>query len=101
MDEVDSYQQLCDFVRIVSEGSSVRHFIVHCRKALLNLNTVRNRTVPPLRRGWAFALRRNFPHLQFSVNGQARTMTIFTSRAVCCHQGHIAVAASINLLPCL
>ena len=41
--------------------------------------------MPPLRRGWAFALRRDFPHLQFSVNGQARTMTIFTSRAVCCH----------------
>ena len=77
VDEVDSYQQLCDFVRIVSEGSPVRHFIVHCRKALLNLNTVRNRTVPPLRRGWAFALRRDFPHLQFSINGQARSQAAF------------------------
>ena len=98
---MDSYQQLCDFVRIVSEGSPVRHFIVHCRKALLNLNTVRNRTVPPLRRGWAFALRRDFPHLQFSVNGQACTMTTFTSRAFRCHQGHIDTAPSINLLLCL
>lgn len=73
VDDVDSYQQLCDFVRIVSEGSPVLHFIVHCRKAILNLDTTKNRSVPPLRRGWAFALRRDFPHLHFSVNGQARS----------------------------
>jgi tRNA-dihydrouridine synthase A len=81
VDEVDSYQQLCDFVRTVSEGSPVRHFVVHCRKALLNLNTVKNRTVPPLRRGWAFALRRDFPHLQFSVNGQACVGCVLSSFA--------------------
>lgn len=91
VDEVDSYQQLCDFVRIVSEGSPVRHFIVHCRKALLNLSTVRNRTVPPLRRGWAFALHRDFPHLQFSINGQA------CSQAACRYRQH-RVAPSINFL---
>lgn len=73
VDDVDSYQQLCNFVRTVSEGSPVRHFIVHCRKAILNLDTVKNRSVPPLRRGWAFALRRDFPHLHFSVNGQVDT----------------------------
>lgn len=67
---MDTYEQLCHFVRTVSEGSPVRHFVVHCRKAILNLDPSANRSVPPLRRGWAFALRRDFPHLQFSVNGQ-------------------------------
>jgi tRNA-dihydrouridine synthase A len=85
VDDVDSYQQLCDFVRTVSGGSPVRRFVVHCRKALLNLDTVKNRTVPPLRRGWAFALRRDFPHLQFSVNGQARISCVCMAlRATAC-----------------
>lgn len=29
---MDTYEQLCHFVRTVSEGSPVRHFVVHCRK---------------------------------------------------------------------
>jgi len=32
VDDVDTYEQLCHFVRTVSEGSPVRHFVVHCRK---------------------------------------------------------------------
>ena len=67
---MDSYEQLCHFVQTVSRGSPVRHFVVHCRKAILDLDPSDNRSVPPLRRGWAFALRRDFPHLQFSINGQ-------------------------------
>ena len=72
MNDADSYALLCNFVRVVSEGSPVRHFVVHCRKALLNFNPHQNRTVPPLRRAWAFALARDFPHLTFSLNGQVR-----------------------------
>lgn len=70
VDDLDSYEQLCHFVRTVSEGSPVRHFLIHCRKAILGLDPSDNRSVPPLRRGWAFALSRDFPHLKFSVNGQ-------------------------------
>ncbi|GLC72961.1 hypothetical protein PLESTF_001314200 [Pleodorina starrii] len=70
VDEADSYAQLHEFVRVVSEGSPVRHFIVHSRKAFLNgLSPHQNRTVPPLRHQWAWALARDFPHLQFSLNG--------------------------------
>ena len=72
VNDADSYALLCNFVRIVSEGSPVRHFVVHCRKALLDFNPHQNRTVPPLRRAWAFALARDFPHLTFTLNGQVR-----------------------------
>lgn len=40
VDDVDSYAQLHEFVRVVSEGSPVRHFIVHSRKALLKVSPV-------------------------------------------------------------
>ncbi|EFJ43435.1 hypothetical protein VOLCADRAFT_43118, partial [Volvox carteri f. nagariensis] len=33
------------------------------------LSPHQNRTVPPLRHQWAWALARDFPHLQFSLNG--------------------------------
>ena len=50
------------------------HFIVHSRKCLLKgLSPAQNRTVPPLRYGWVFALKRDFPHLQFSLNGGIQT----------------------------
>ena len=73
MNNADSYGQLCDFVRVVSQQSPVRHFVVHCRKALLSYSPADNRKVPPLRRAWAYALARDFPHLTFSLNGQAST----------------------------
>lgn len=50
----------------------MRHFVVHCRKALLNFSPAQNRSVPPLRRIWAYALARDFPHLTFSLNGQVK-----------------------------
>ncbi len=43
VDEVDSYEQLVRFVRVVSEGSHVRHFVVHSRKAFLNVSWGRGR----------------------------------------------------------
>ncbi len=58
VDEVDSYEQLQHFVSVVSEGSPVRHFIVHARKCFLKgLNPHQNRTVPPLRHEWVYSLR--------------------------------------------
>ena len=50
VDDVDSYEELCAFIRTVSERSGVRHFIMHARKCLLSgLSPAQNRTVPPLR----------------------------------------------------
>ena len=58
VDDVDSYEQLLTFVRTVSGGSPVTHFIIHTRKAFLaGLNPHQNRTVPPLRHEWAYSLK--------------------------------------------
>ena len=47
---MDSYEELCHFIRTVSERSGVRHFVMHARKCLLSgLSPAQNRTVPPLR----------------------------------------------------
>lgn len=53
VDDSDSYAELERFIRVVSEGTNVRHFIIHARKAYLNgLNPHENRTVPPLKHQW-------------------------------------------------
>ena len=50
VDDVDSYKELCHFIRTVSERSGVRHFVMHARKCLLaGLSPAQNRTIPPLR----------------------------------------------------
>lgn len=50
VDDVDDYDSVHSFVRIVATNSPVTHFIVHARKCLLKgLNPHQNRTIPPLR----------------------------------------------------
>jgi tRNA-dihydrouridine synthase A len=75
VDDLDSYQFVHDFVDTVSSRAPVRHFIVHARKAWLKgLSPAENRTVPPLWYDRVFALRNDFPHLRFSINGGVRTL---------------------------
>jgi tRNA-dihydrouridine synthase A len=72
VDDHDSWEELCVFVRTVAAPpASVRHFTVHCRTALLGkgLTTAWNRSVPPLRHEWAYALAAAFPELSFELNG--------------------------------
>lgn len=74
VDDADTYAQLAHFVQVVSEKGQVRHFIIHARKCLLKgLNPAQNRTIPPLRHEWVWALKRDFPHLQFTLNGGVLT----------------------------
>mmetsp|Transcript_14221 Transcript_14221/g.31969 ORF Transcript_14221/g.31969 Transcript_14221/m.31969 type:complete len:372 (-) Transcript_14221:557-1672(-) len=68
VDEHDSFDELREFVQVVA-AVGVDHFIVHARKAILGLDTARNRSVPPLRHEWVFHLAAEFPHLRFSING--------------------------------
>ena len=68
VDEADSYAQLHGFVQTVSERGGVTDFVVHARKCLLNgISPAQNRSVPPLRHDWVWALKRDFPHLSFQV----------------------------------
>lgn len=70
VDDIDSYEALHRFIRTVSTQSPVRHFHIHARKCLLKgLNPHQNRTVPPLKYHWLWALKRDFPDLVFYLNG--------------------------------
>lgn len=70
VDDKDSYNELCNFVDTVASHSPARHFIIHARKALLNgLSPAENRKVPPLKYEYYFALLRDFPEIQFTING--------------------------------
>jgi tRNA-dihydrouridine synthase A len=68
-DDRDSYEQLAEFVGIVSEAGC-RHFTVHARKAWLDgLSPSENRNVPPLRHDDVHRLKSEFSHLFVETNG--------------------------------
>jgi len=62
VDDKDSYPELVNFFRIVSEEGGCKKFIVHARKASLGgLNPKQNRNVPSLKYEWVFMLKKNLP----------------------------------------
>lgn len=70
VDDHDSYGELCDFIYTVASLSPTRHFIIHARKALLNgISPAANRTIPPLKYEYYYGLLRDFPEVQFTING--------------------------------
>ncbi len=74
IDQHDSYDALCSFVASVAEAGCGT-FIVHARKAWLQgLSPKENRDIPPLRYPMVHQLKRDFPHLQFVINGGFKTL---------------------------
>jgi tRNA-dihydrouridine synthase A len=74
IDNQDSYEDLANFVRIVSEAGCQR-FTVHARKAWLQgLSPKENRTIPPLRYEDVYQLKQDFPHLFIEINGGITTL---------------------------
>jgi tRNA-dihydrouridine synthase A len=73
IDRIESYDFVRDFVGTVAEaGCEV--FIVHARNAWLQgLSPKENREVPPLRYGFVYRLKREFPHLTIVLNGGVRS----------------------------
>lgn len=72
VDDDDSYEALRRFVDVVS-GAGVQHFVVHARKAILNMHLTphQNRNVPPLRPEMVYALADEFEpaRVRFTLNG--------------------------------
>ncbi len=69
IDQRDTLEQLCEFIRIVA-GAGCDIFIIHARKAWLNgLSPKRNRTVPPLRHEVVHQIKREFADLSIVING--------------------------------
>jgi tRNA-dihydrouridine synthase A len=73
IDQVESYDFVCDFVGAVSQAGCAT-FIVHARNAWLKgLSPKDNRDIPPLRYDWAYRLKRDFPNLTIVLNGGITT----------------------------
>jgi tRNA-dihydrouridine synthase A len=69
IDEIDRYEDMLNFVRIVADTGCDR-FTVHARKAWLQgLSPKENRNVPPLRYGDVHRLKKELPDLQIEING--------------------------------
>jgi len=74
IDDSDDYQFLQDFVQAVADAGC-KQLIVHARKAWLKgLSPKENREVPPLNYQRVHQLKREFPHLDISLNGGVKTL---------------------------
>ena len=74
IDELDRYEDMANFVKVVS-ATGAQRFSVHARKAWLQgLSPKDNRTVPPLRYSDVHRLKQDFPHLQIEINGGFKTL---------------------------
>lgn len=84
IDNLDSYQFLCDFIQKV-HSKGCNEFIVHARKAWLSgLSPKENREIPPLNYERVYQLKRDFPQLTISINGGIKTLEEMTA-----HLAHV------------
>jgi len=69
IDDKDSYEELTIFIDCVKQaGCNI--FIIHARKAwLIGLSPKENREVPPLQYETVYQLKKDFPELEFIING--------------------------------
>ena len=71
----DSYAELCDFVGQVN-AAGCNSFTVHARIAILEgLSPKENREIPPLQYDVAAKLKKDFPSIEFILNGGIKTLT--------------------------
>lgn len=74
IDDKDSYEELTKFIDCVKQAGC-NSFIVHARKAWLNgLSPKENREVPPLQYETVYQLKKDFPELDFIINGGFTTL---------------------------
>ncbi|MGK7917204.1 MAG: tRNA dihydrouridine(20/20a) synthase DusA [Prochloraceae cyanobacterium] len=74
IDDRDHYEDMANFVRIVSQAGC-RRFTVHARKAWLQgLSPKENRNSPPLRYRDVHRLKQEFPYLFIEINGGITTL---------------------------
>ncbi|HYF98425.1 MAG TPA: tRNA dihydrouridine(20/20a) synthase DusA, partial [Coxiellaceae bacterium] len=75
VDEQDSYEALHHFITTVADAGCAE-FTIHARKAWLKgLSPKENREIPPLCYEYVYQLKKDFPQLQFMLNGGVRTIT--------------------------
>ena len=76
VDDLDQYEDMLNFVDIVSQAKADR-FSVHARKAWLQgLNPKENREIPPLLYDEVYELKRVRPALEIEINGGIKTAEV-------------------------
>lgn len=74
VDDLDSYEDLHNFISVVS-SVGINKFIIHARKAWLKgLSPKENRTIPPIRYEDVYQIKQDFPHLNIEINGEVKTL---------------------------
>lgn len=77
---------VCDtWTNQVSRGAGVNHFIIHARKAILGgLSPAQNRNIPPLKYDYVYRLVKDFPDVDFTLNGGVNTYGEVRSSVLAC-----------------
>ena len=65
---------LYDFITKTALYGNVKKYIIHSRVAIMGIDTIRNRTIPPLQYDVAYKLKEKFSDLSFVLNGGIRTL---------------------------
>ncbi len=75
VDHHDSYENLTHFIDIVS-AAGCSTFYIHARSAWLKgLSPKDNRDIPPLNYDMVYQLKRDFPDIEFIINGGIKTLS--------------------------
>jgi tRNA-dihydrouridine synthase A len=75
IDNLDSYEFLCDFISTVAGRGECSMFTLHARTAWLSgLSPKENRAVLPLDYPRVYQLKRDFPELTIAINGGVKTL---------------------------
>jgi len=76
IDKAEDYEFLDNFVTYIKQHTSVKHFIVHARNAILHgLSPKENREIPPLKYDYVYKLKQLHPELTISINGGINSLT--------------------------
>jgi len=74
VDEHDTFDELCQFVDLVSSRGS-RAFIIHARKAFLKKYSPKeNRLKSELNYQWVYQIKKEFPKLEIILNGGIKSL---------------------------
>ena len=73
IDKIEDYHFVADFVDMIAKAGCTT-FIVHARNAILKgLSPKENRDIPPLKYGYVYRLKQDFPKLEIIINGGIKT----------------------------
>jgi tRNA-dihydrouridine synthase A len=75
LNKEESWEFFEAFIQRCYEQGGIRHFIIHARKALLNLKSAgKNLTVPPLNYDFVYRLKKEYPDCVVELNGGVESL---------------------------